>query len=141
MSSDEYPEEEIDELRGGLILEQEFDSDNSLFEEEEFSAAFARTLFVTAQTLFVTTPEITTTATTIMNNVTTFLGSGNTICQADRTPQELSTESKLYPKENRADLNAMMPNPIIAWSRNRAPAWTLSSAYLSPLLKHLALRN
>ena len=106
MSSDEYPEAEINELRGGLILEQDFDSDNSLFEEEEFSAAFARTLFVTAQTLSVTTPEITTTATTIMNNVTTFLGSGNTICQADRTPQELSIESKLYPKENRADLKA-----------------------------------
>ena len=97
MSSDEFSEEEIENLREGLRLEQDFDSDNSTFEEEEFSAAFARTLFVT-------TSEISTIATNIMSNVTTFLGNGNSIRPADRTPQELSTESKLYPKENRKKL-------------------------------------
>lgn len=32
------------------------------------------------------------------------LGANNSICSTDRTPEELSTEAKLYPKENRAEL-------------------------------------
>ena len=87
-------EEELQVLQENLdeLDTNAFDSDNSTFEEEEFSAKFVRTLFISRYNQ------------SIMSNIEKFLGANNTIRTTDRTPQELSTEAKLYPKENRDTL-------------------------------------
>ena len=87
-------EEELQVLQENLdgLDTNAFDSDNSTFEEEEFSANFTRTLFISRDNQ------------PIMSHIEKFLGANNTIRQTDRTPQELSTEAKLYPKENREEL-------------------------------------
>jgi hypothetical protein len=90
--TDQEFEEELQELQDELNTNISFDSNNSTFEEEEFSANFVRTLFISRYNQ------------STMSNIQKFLGKNNQIRTTDRTPQELSTEAKLYPKENRADL-------------------------------------